>query len=188
MLATLVMFALPAEVLSLKVMLPGCIGFVIVRVALPPVLELLNTSVASTSWMLALAAVLLVLKVMLAKEASAVEIVALPAVLELLNCSALWLASGKIGANKAMVALLAVLVLLNVSAPVAALVMLALPAEVASKKSIVALLVIWALPALLVSLNCSTLLLTIVAVPGVLAFSKLVRPVSLYATGLVPAL
>jgi hypothetical protein len=149
-------------------MLPGCIASVIEMVALPAVLELLKISVPSTSVMLELAAVLFALKLIVAKDASVVEIVALPALLELLNCSELWLVSGEMGANKVMVALPAVLVLLNVSAPVAALPIFALPAEVASKKSIAALLVTLALPAVLVLLNCSTLLLVTIAVPAVL--------------------
>src|SRR3954447_27000622 len=116
--------------------------------------------------MLALAAVLVPLNVMLANDARAVLIVALPALLELLNVSKPALLSGETGACKVMVAVPALLVLLKLIAPVAALVMFALPAEVASKKSSVARLVISAVPPVLVSLNCKTLLLVTIAVPA----------------------
>ena len=83
--ATLVMFALPAELVSLKVILPGCMTFDIVIVALPAVLELLNVREVSTRSRCELAAVLVLLNVIAAKLEMSDMKVAEPADAESLN-------------------------------------------------------------------------------------------------------
>src|SRR5580658_9056220 len=53
---TLVMFALPAELVLLNVMLPGCIRFGIVMIALPAVVESLKLNDPLKNWMSAFGA------------------------------------------------------------------------------------------------------------------------------------
>ena len=89
-----------------------------------------------------------------------------------------------------MVAVLAVAELLNVRVPRLLLVIVELPADVASKKSVCTLLVMFALPAVLVSKNCRMLSLTMVAVAPVLVFWNTRKPPLklLIVTGPVPPL
>jgi len=79
------MVELPAELVSLKVILPGCIRFDIVMVEPPAVPELLKVRLVSTRSICAVLAVLVLLKVMVPKVAALAVKVALPAELESLN-------------------------------------------------------------------------------------------------------